>query len=278
MVRLQFSIAWLLLLSALSTVARYSSAADESLPIPGGRTVVPQSVLPDTSGAAAPIRRTKRVLLVTWPECPRCSEELQRLQAAGGPFELMRNRGWLIGRGPENHIQIVDASNVLDADIAELVSELTFGGSPVVLYVEQGAIARSFQRGCTTPLDQWTFGWLMTGNDERPVDFDPEPIDVATTGHYRLRGNHWSVDGNWNPSREYVIQHLRAAHPSQLQPEWDIEVWSLEELRSVHDDIHDREEGFRGRYTASTATRSSSSSRSSSSGAVGYRKPGNAGR
>jgi hypothetical protein len=105
------------------------------------------------------------------------------------------------------------------------------------------------------------------------VAFRPEPIEVATTGNYPLRGNHWSVEGNWNPTREYVAQHLRSAHASQLQAGWDIESWSAEELRSLHDDIHDREEGFRGRSAGSTM-----SSRSTSGGGGGVKKPGKASR
>ena len=111
----------------------------------------------------------------------------------------------------------------------------------------------------------------MTGNDERPVAFTPEPVEVVTTNNYPLRGNHWSVDGNWNPSRELLIQHLRTTHGNQLLATWNIETWSREELRSVHDDIHNREEGFRGRY----GNRPTSGLRSNGSHS-GVTKPGKA--
>jgi hypothetical protein len=108
----------------------------------------------------------------------------------------------------------------------------------------------------------------MTGNDLRPAEYVDEPVTVKTTGHYRLRGNHWSVEGNWNPTSNEVARHLRASHSNQLQAGWKIEDWSVEELRSLHDDIHDREEGFRGRYASTTATRSKPS------GGSGAGKPG----
>lgn len=220
--------------------------------------------------------RAKRVLLVTSPACPGCLNELRRLEAPGGPFELLRNRGWKIGAGPDSHIQMIDQSAKIESDIEKVVGDLHPVNSPVVVYVENGAIARSFHGGCTTPLDQWTFGWLMTGNDQRPVPFQPEAITVSTTGNYPLRGNHWSVEGEFNPSRDYIIQHLRSTHSGYLQTSWNIESWSKEELLSAHDDIHDRTEGFRGRYSGSGSSSSSKSSHFSnapSKASGGYRTP-----
>lgn len=221
--------------------------------------------------------RAKRILIVSVPSCLRCTEELRRLEAAGGPFELLRNRGWKIGAGAENHIQIIDKSGPVAADIADVVIHLNPENAPVVVYVENGDITRSFRGGCTTPLDQWTFGWLMTGNDQRPAPYHPEAVTVATSGNYPLRGNHWSVEGNFNPSREYIIQHLRSVHGGYLQANWNIETWSHEELLSAHDDIHERTEGFRGRHTgsgSSASSRSSSFSNAPAKALGGNRTPG----
>lgn len=268
MCRLLISLAMVLWISA---VPAKSWADEETFPAlgrPAPKTVPPvESTSPRISPA-----RDKRVLLLIRPECERCADELRRLNAAGGPFDVLRGRGWKIGAGPENHIQILDATVLADAGVAPIMDELQPKNFPVVLCIEQGTIARSFQRGCTTPLDEWTFGWLMTGNDDRPAEPPPEPIQVQTTGNYRLRGNHWSVEGNWNPTHAEVVHHLRTVHGAQLQTGWVIESWSLEELRSLHDDLHDREEGFRGRYAGNAAPRSPSGS-----GSV-FRKPGNAGR
>ncbi len=221
--------------------------------------------------------RAKRILLLTAPSCALCSDELRRLEAPDGPFELLRNRGWKIGPGAENHIQIVDKSASVDAEFARVVAQLHPVNSPVVVYVENGEIARSFQGGCTTPLDQWTFGWLMTGNDQRPAPYHPQTVTVVTSGNYPLRGNHWSVEGHFNPSREYIIQHLRSVHGGYLQVNWNIETWSQEELLSAHDDIHDRTEGFRGRYTGSgsaTSSRTSAFSNAPAKALGGNRTPG----
>jgi len=189
----------------------------------------------------------KRILIVITPTADRSRQEMARLEAARGPLEVLKKNGWKVGPAPSDHIQIVDRTKPVATELQPIVAKLPASDGPVVVCIEDGEIARSFQKGCTTPLDQWTFGWLMTGNDDRPIDFIPEAVTVATTGNYRLRGNHWSVDGDWNPSRETVVRHLRASHSNGVQAGWKIETWSIEELRSLHDDIHDREEGFRGR-------------------------------
>lgn len=203
--------------------------------------------------------RSKRILVVTSAECQGCAEAILQLESANGPFELLRQRGWKIGAGPENHIQIIDVASNADSDVALLAASLHPLNGPVVVCVERGEVTRAFHRGCTTPLDQWTFGWLMTGDDQRPIPYPPLPVSVPTTDHYPLRGNHWSVEGNFNPTREYTIQHLRSAHARELLADWNIESWSLEELRSVHDDLHERAEGFRGRTMASKSIPGTSS-------------------
>lgn len=267
--RLLYLLAMVLLISA---VPARSWGDEEAFPAPG-QPAAPKTVsAADSTSSVTRPARSKRILLLITPECERCADELRRLSADGGPFDILRRRGWKIGPGTENHIQILDAAVPADAEIAPVIAALQPKSFPVVLYIEQGTIARSFQRGCTTPLDEWTFGWLMTGNDDRPAEPPAEPIQVQTTGNYRLRGNHWSVEGNWNPTHAEVVHHLRAVHGAQIQSGWIIESWSLEELRSLHDDLHDRGEGFRGRYAGSTT------SRSPSGGGSVFRKPGNAAR
>jgi hypothetical protein len=166
----------------------------------------------------------------------------------------MRSRGWKIGPGSENHVQIIDRETV-----PELVKELNVREFPVVACLEHGEIIRSFKDGCTTPLDAWTFGWLLTGKNERPPTAIAEPARVAWTGHYRLRGNHWSVDGDWNPSFATLAGHLRGPnHYYRIASSWQLEAWSYEELRSLHDDLHEQEQASSG----SSSSRSSSSSNS----------------
>ncbi len=133
-------------------------------------------------------------------------------------------------------IQIVDRDEVPD-----LVEKLDHQEFPTVACIDHDEIVRYFRSGCTTPLDMWTFGFLAKGIDERPPSAVLEAARVESTGSYPLRGNHWSVEGDWNPTRDKVITHLRGPnHLAQLIPEWHIDDWSLEELRSLHDDLHEK--------------------------------------
>jgi hypothetical protein len=204
---------------------------------PGTTSPSPGAKKPPAAKTSSP--RSPRVLFITAKDCEACDTELERLQKSGGDFDLMQKRGWKIGEGHENHIQIVDKDSIPD-----LIKKLNVHEFPTVACIQDGEIIRSFKDGCTTKLDAWTFSWLIKGFNERPTAPIPEAIRVEWTGSYPLRGNHWSVDGDWNPSKEVVIAHLRGAiHGAQIAANYKIEAWSYEELRSLHDDLHEREMG-----------------------------------
>jgi hypothetical protein len=234
-----------------------SSAADPASSLPSqALKASATAVLGEKSPAAPPDSaeppRNPRVLFITAKDSTRCIEELARLRRPGGDFERMRAYGWKIGPGAGSHLQIVDRDSIPD-----LVRRLDVHDYPTVACVSNDEIVRSFQSGCTTPLDQWTFGWLAKGIDERPASSVPEAARAETTGHYPLRGNHWSVDGDWSPARETMIHHLRGPnHASRLSASWEIESWSYEELRSLHDNLHEAEGGV-----ASSSSRAKSGNR-----------------
>ena len=156
--------------------------------------------------------QSTRVLFIVAKDCARCDEELHRLRRPSGDFENMRARGWKIGAGPENHLQIIEGDSIPD-----LIQQLDVREYPVVACISNGKIVRSFKSGCTTPLDAWTFGFLAKGVDERPPGTVSEAARVETTGHWPLRGNHWSIDDDWSPTRERVVQHLRG--PDSRSPD-----------------------------------------------------------
>ncbi len=221
--------------SSLSAKDQVLSTSDRPAPppLPEGKEWAegippPPSVVP----------RNPRVLFITASDSEASFTELIRLRSPAGAFAAMTSRGWKIGSGPENHVQIVDREA-----ISEIVRKLNVREFPTVACVSDGEIVRSFKSGCTTPLDAWTFSWLLTGKSERPPALVPEPARVASTGSYRLRGNHWSVDGDWNPARATVVSHLRSpSHGYRIASNWKIESWSYEELRSLHDDLHEQEQ------------------------------------
>jgi hypothetical protein len=221
---------------AADSVGTDKSAAPEKLP----QQPAVDGAKPAGSDSTGQPAHDSRVVFIVAKNCQRCDEELSRLQRPGGEFEKMRAGGWLIGDGRQNHIQIVDRDQV-----PELVNKLRPREFPVVACVDRGEVVRSFKSGCTTPLDAWTFGFLAKGIDERPPGTVLEAARVESTGSYPLRGNHWSVEGDWNPTRDKVIQHLRGPnHASELERQWQIDDWSYEELRSLHDDLHERYDAY----------------------------------
>jgi len=274
-IRLLILSAWLLGFWSGAAVALAGEDAASAREISANRTVVAaESVSTPTGGSrdsgteserprVSP--RKTRVVFITAKDCDECDRVLTRLRRPGGDFETMKSAGWKIGEGPENHIQIIDR-----ADVTDLVEKLEVRDFPTVACITDGEIVRAFQSGCTTPLDSWTLSWLMKGKDERPTPLKPEPITVATTGNYPLRGNHWSLDGIWNPSKEALVSHLRGpVHGPQLAagyPSYQIETWSVEELRSLHDNLHEREMG--GAVPASYATQQPAKAGFSSSSAT----------
>ncbi|HEY2147589.1 MAG TPA: hypothetical protein VGH32_06610 [Pirellulales bacterium] len=220
-----------------SSAAFAGGGAISSQPTVQEKTSQPLASAKSAAGKVASSQpHVSRVVFIIAKSCKKCEDELARLKRPGGDFETMRAGGWLIGEGKGNHIQIVDRN-----DVPDLVAKLTPREFPVVACIEDGEVVRSFRSGCTTPLDAWTFGFLAKGIDERPPGAVLEAARVDSTGSYRLRGNHWSVEGDWSPTREKVLEHLHGPnHYWQLEPQWHIDAWSYEELRSLHDDLHER--------------------------------------
>ena len=155
---------------------RSTSASETASPGPGSPSK--SQTIPGPPELTA---RDPRVLLITAPDCEECFRVLIKLRSPGCAFEAMRSRGWGIGPGPHNHVHIVDREAV-----SELVKEAQIREYPAVVCVSEGTVIRGFKSGCTTPLDAWTFGWLLTGKNERPAGFVAESVRVASTGSYRL--------------------------------------------------------------------------------------------
>jgi hypothetical protein len=222
-----------------------------------GTEIARASDVPGTKAAVAH-ERNPRVLFITSKDSPQCDKELARLRQPGGEFEKMRAAGWTIGTTPDKLVQILDRD-----EVAELVEKMDVHEFPAVACIDHGEVVRYFRSGCTTPLDAWTFGFLAKGLNERPKGAVLEAARVESTGSYPLRGNHWSVEGDWNPTRDKVVTHLRGPnHYWQLTAAWKIDDWSLEELRSLHDDLHERYD-----------TGGSSGSQSSGSNSSDYSRP-----
>jgi hypothetical protein len=198
-------------------------------------SVLATSVLAQEPPAPSLPERSPRVLFIVQQGSEESTRELVRLRAPGGVFDELTRAGWKIGPRPESHLQIVDSSQVPD-----LIARWEIREYPTVLTIEREDIVRSFKEGCSTPLDSYTFTWLLTGISAPSGPSSVSAITVPTSGSYPLRGNHWNFEGNWNPGHQYMVSHLRGpAHASLYPRSWPVEGWSDEELRSLHDDLHE---------------------------------------
>ena len=131
--------------------------------------------------------RSTRVLFITSKGCERCEKELARLRKPGGEFDIMKSLGWKIGEEPSNHIQIIDRD-----EIPEIVQKLKVREYPTVACIENAEIVRSFKDGCTTPLDSWTFGWLISVKKRTACWIDPRDCPRGNDG--QLSSSRKSLD------------------------------------------------------------------------------------
>lgn len=183
-----------------------------------------------------------RVVVIMSETCPPCVVAKPKMYAAFGDLsKVTEPRQWRFGSAMTDDFQVLDAER--DKALVDVIANMQGGELelPAFFKIENGAIVREFKVGCTTPLDQWSLGWLYHGVNNRPALTPDETATVPTSGHYPLRGGWWSVNGNWRPSKSYLVSHL--ADASQHRGKFD-RVWlnslTSAELNSVHSDDHER--------------------------------------
>jgi thiol-disulfide isomerase/thioredoxin len=187
-------------------------------------------------------RRTNRIVLVGSNDCPPCIALAPKVEKA---LDALEKQGdWTIGEEPYYMIQHFFADErpelleQLGAELGIKPENISF---PFVVKIEDGKIVRRWTPGCTTPMDVWTFSWLADGVEVRPVTVEPERATVARSGQYPLTGGWWSVEGQWNPSKSFLISHLttHSNHAGRFARRrgW-LETLSISELQSVHTDDH----------------------------------------
>lgn len=204
--------------------------------------VGPQAEKPAESNNPRYTRRANRIVLVGSNDCPPCLVLAPKVDKALTALE--KQGQWTIGEEPYYMIQHFFADErpeLLDQLGKELGIPPESLSFPFVVKIENGKIVRRWTPGCTTPMDVWTFSWLMDGVEVRPVTVEPEKATVARSGHYPLTGGWWSVEGHWNPSKAFLISHLtrHSNHASRFAKRraW-LETLSIAELQSVHTDDH----------------------------------------
>lgn len=152
-------------------------------------------------------------------------------------FPPLREVGWTVSEDKLAQVRIVDIKRNPDL-WRRYGSEKD--GVPQFVTVYDGEVLRSLHKGCATPMDQWGVGWLYHGVDERPEP-KRERVTADSNGIYPVRGSWWSVEGNWNASRSFVIHHLLTSpNHTRLRPYAErIRKLSRVEAQSLHSDDHE---------------------------------------
>jgi len=173
-----------------------------------------------------------RMYIMTAEGCPPCKEALDRLQKKDGPFDKLKESGWLIGTEGSVHIQIVDV------DKSNIDDRLGVHYTPAFVMVKDGQVVRRIDLGCGTVIDSYALDWLYTGVQKKAPA--TEKLRVATSGNYPVHGMRWNFEGRWNPSKSFMVNHLKRVHNYRGRfNNTDLNKWTKAELWSAHDDIHE---------------------------------------
>ncbi|MDB4786208.1 thioredoxin family protein [bacterium] len=191
-------------------------------------------------------KNTDRIIVFYTDNCPPCVVLKKKLEK---PFSVLRSAGWKIGSESTNHIQVIYAKDT------ELDEQLGIDSFPSVVRIENDEIVRRLDQDCGTVFDEWAFGWLAKGKQERPPA--REKINVYTTKSYPVHGQRWNFEGRWNPSKSFMIRHLNSGIHRGKFNSWNLQSWSKAELWSLHDDDHEGRVKSRYRKTVSTSRVSS---------------------
>lgn len=80
--------------------------------------------------------------------------------------------------------------------------------------------------------------WSLFDNGQKAIP-EQSPKVEQPVAYYPTHPVRWNVNGHWNYSREYIIEHLmQGEHRGKFSREW-LEALSMKELQSAHDDDHE---------------------------------------
>ena len=173
----------------------------------------------------------RQVLFFTAEWCAAC-KVIKNIE-----LKALKDAGWRVGEAETDAVRVIDIEKNPNL-WKQYGSEED--GLPQFVCIYDGEVIRSLRSGCSTPMDAYGISWTFKGVDERP---EPKrlPVTVDNNGEYPIRGNWWSVEGNWNASRREVIKHLlESPNHRELRPYGSmIKRMSRAEAHSLHSDHHE---------------------------------------
>lgn len=158
-----------------------------------------------------------RMLMFTASWCGPCKDWKNNVAPE------MRKRNWLIGKEDWNHIQFIDSDKNKDL-------ESKYGINSLPTFIMIDPFGREVART----------GFLNAGEMSSFYNKHKEAKKKVQTASYPLNGRTWSVNGDYNPSRQTLIDHLLygGVHAGKFTKDY-LSQLSRDELMSLHGDDHD---------------------------------------
>lgn len=175
------------------------------------------------SGVESDKKKKVRMILVTDPpNCGPC-RDVDRTLLATLRNEQHKKAGWTIGNSETDTIQVLSLSNPEEAKIIEEL-ELSYFAIPA--FVRYG----SDDENLVGNVSYETFLRYFHGGNKIPF----------YNGKTKTR---WNINGDFSPSKETLIKHLRTDKDHAAVASWPLELLSREDLTALHSDLHNKDYG-----------------------------------
>ena len=95
----------------------------------------------------------------------------------------------------------------------------------------------AFVKQVCRPVMAFPFRWQVRQDNPslvEPEAAEPVPAPEPEPMVYDMPGTNWNFNGRWNPSKSYMEKHLEEFHKVDI----DLDVFSKEELKQIHDNVH----------------------------------------
>jgi hypothetical protein len=169
-------------------------------------------------------KKGKRTILVTDPiNCQPCR------QVDSGLLSILRNKqhqsvGWVINNTEDATLQVLNIND--PKDVAE-IERLGLDFTVVPTFIRYNSEGESISGN----ISYEEFLRFSEGGNKRPF--------------YKSRTkSKWHINGNYSPSKQTIINHLRTNKDHAAIAQWPLEILSQEDLRSLHSDVHNKNYGL----------------------------------
>jgi hypothetical protein len=167
-------------------------------------------------------KRVRMILVTDPPHCGPC-RDVERTLLATLRNEQHKKGGWTIGNSENDTIQVLSLS---DPEEAKTIEELELNYSAIPAFIRYG----SEDDNLVGNVNYDTLLRYFHGGHKVPF----------YTSRTKVR---WNINGDFSPSKQTIIKHLRSDKDHADVAQWPLEVLSQQELISLHSDMHNKDYG-----------------------------------